>query len=386
MYSKRILMIMVCWFTFIQAHAQVKETIAAVDTRSLSLYNAAQWKTLLVYGKESIASGTDFPLLRMRMGYAAYMMGNFSQSLIQYRKVLEMEPDNSIALYYVYLSQLYLNNLMAAKFYSQNLPDEVKASEKIKGTKLSGIQAEFSNRMPDDTARRNAQYARIGADIDLGYRLQLQQSVAYYTLIFNTPAANNKVYYQRLNQPEYYAKATFQVSGRFSLLGAYHYISDQFSDTTINANIFLGGIKYSSPYFNLQANGSFGNFYSKYNQFDGILSVFPLGNMKLYSISRISVGTQTNFTQILGAKINKAIWMEGHTTIGEATYLFDRDALYVKNDPDPLHFRCGAGIYVMLSNKTLLNINYTFEQKSNYLIPNNYYYQHSINGGLSWKF
>jgi len=88
MYTKRLLKLMICMFVFLQSYAQVKESTVDVDIHSLSLYNAAQWKELMVYGKDKIGSGVDFPLLRMRMGYAAFMLGNYSQSLVQYKKYM----------------------------------------------------------------------------------------------------------------------------------------------------------------------------------------------------------------------------------------------------------------------------------------------------------
>jgi tetratricopeptide (TPR) repeat protein len=384
MYSKRILISLICAFLFFKGIAQTDDKPATIEAHSLDLFNSAQWKALLIYGKEKIAAGNDDGLLRMRVGYAAFMLGNYSQSLIQYKKVFDEDPENNVALYYVYLNNLYLNNLTAAKYYAQKLPEEMKVSEKIKGTKLSGIQFEFSNKMPDDTARRNAQYVRAGINVDLGYRFQLQQSLAYYTLLVNT-TAGNKVVYQRLQQPEYYAKLVYAATDRLSLIGAYHFIRDQFPDRAFYNNIVLGGIKYTSPYFSVQANGSFTKFISNYSQIDGIVTVYPLGNLNLYSISRGSFGTQTNFAQVLGAKVVKGLWLEGNMTVGEATYLFENDALYVKNDSDPLLFRCGGSMYSMLSKKLLLSLNYTFEQKRKYLTTNNFY-QHSINGGLSWKF
>ncbi len=387
MRSKNLLAIVICCLFFYNSYSQSNESVADVEIHSLDLYNTAQWKALMLYGKEKISSGIDFPLLRMRTGYAAFMSGNFSESLTQYSKVFETDKDNKLALYYVYLSNLYLNNETMARYYAAQLPAEMKVSEKITNTKLSGMQTEYSLRMPDDTARRNAQYARVGINLNLGYRFQLQQSIAYYTLMSNTAGIANKPAYQRLQQPEYYGKLIYAANDKLALIGAYHYISDHFPDTTLKTNIFLGGIKYSMPYFSIQANAAFGNFAVNYTQYDAVLTFYPLGNLNLYSISRISFGSQTNFTQVLGAKLFKGVWAEGNLTTGKASYLFDNDALYVKNDPDPNLFRCGGSIYTVLSKKLLLSINYTFEQKQKqFNIPVTNYFQNSINGGLTWKF
>ena len=159
MYTKRILMAMFFGLLFLSTQAQVKETEAEVDIHSLGLYNAAQWKILVSYGKERLAAGIDFPLLRMRVGYAAFMTGNYSLSLTQYKKVYALEPENNIALYYVYLNNLYLNNTTEARYYSSLLPDESREQLGIKKNKISNIQTEFSFKMPDDTTRKHAQYA-----------------------------------------------------------------------------------------------------------------------------------------------------------------------------------------------------------------------------------
>ena len=383
---KIVLIILFCFLLVQESMAQANESPADVDLHSLNLYNSAQWKVLLLYGKDKLAVGIDFPLLRMRTGYAAFMLGNYSESLTQYDKVNESDRDNKLALYYVYLNNVYLNNTAAVRYYAVLLPAEKRVEEKIARTKLSSVQTEYSYKMPADTARRNAQYARVGFDIDLGYRFQLQQSIAYYTLLVQKPNVTNAVY-QKLKQPEYYAKLVYAASGKLSLIGAYHYISDQFPDTTLITNILLGGIKYSSPYFSLQANASFGNFAVNYTQYDGIVTIYPFGNLNLYSISRASFGSQTNFTQILGAKVARSIWLEGNITFGNQNYLFDHDALYVKNDLDPNLFKCGGSVYAPISKKCMLTLNYTFEQRQNQFSQSpKIYYQHSINGGITWKF
>jgi hypothetical protein len=369
------------------SHAQSDQMNAGVDRHSLALYNGAQWKDLLLYGKEKIAVGINFPLLRMRVGYAAYMLGNYSESLLQYDKVYESDHDNKVALYYLYLNNLYLNNDAAARYYASLMPPEKISEEKIAQHKLSSVQTEYSYKMPQDTARENAQYARVGFDIDMGYKLQLQQSIAYYTLNVNMGLTGNTPVYKMLQQPEYYAKLTYAATGKLFFIGSYHYICDQFPDTIFQTNILLAGIKYSTPYVNFQANASFGNFAVNYTQYDGIVTIYPFGNLNLYSISRLSFGTQTNFSQVIGAKVSKSIWLEGNATFGKQSYSFEKDALYVKNDIDPNLFKCGVGFYGVFSKKCMLTLNYIFEQRQKQFSPlPNIYYQHSINGGLTWKF
>jgi len=389
MHTKILLILGILVMLFFAGRAQENEDPAAVDLHSLNLYNAAQWKTLMNYGKEKIASGIDFPLLRMRTGYAAFMLGNFGQSLLQYKKVLDADPDNSIALYYVYLDNLYLNNITAARYYAAKLPAETKTSEKIAKIKLSAIDAEFSYKIPSDTFRKNAQYYRMGFNIQLGYRLELQQSAAFYNQLVNepglSPIINNR---QRVDirEKQYYGKLIFAASGKVSVIGGFHYIYTPFNNLIYNNTIVFTGIKYASPFVHVKLMADFGKITdTTYNQYDATVSLFPLGDTKLYSITRAAYGNDFTISQVLGYGITKNIWLEGNVTIGKFNNLLENDALYVFNDIDQKQLKAGASLYATVWKKLLVSVNYTFEKKLKYQTTNTFY-QNSINGGLSWKF
>jgi hypothetical protein len=78
MFNKSIIIIITCLFCFSIVNAQGPASEIEADVKSLELYNNSQWKELLTYGKSAIAAGIDFPLLRMRTGYSAFMLGNYS--------------------------------------------------------------------------------------------------------------------------------------------------------------------------------------------------------------------------------------------------------------------------------------------------------------------
>jgi hypothetical protein len=389
MYTKRILIaLLVCLF-FIQANAQEVAAMAAADTKSLALYNAGQWKELMKFGKAEIAKGVDFPILRMRTGYAAFMIGNYSQSLLQYKKVLDTDANNAVALYYVYLNNLYLNNITQARYYAAKLPDETKESALIKKTKVSGVETEFSYKMPTDTTRKNGSYLRAGLNLQLGYRLELQQSVASYNQDLNEPrlllVVNNRKI--RLRQKEYYGKLIFAATGNITVLGGYHYLNTPFNNVVYNNSIGFAGIQYKTPYVHLKAMASFGKVTdTTYTQYDGTVTVYPLGNTKLYNITRAAYGDNFTLSNILGYGITKKLWLEGNITVGKFTSLLENDGLYVFNDIDQKQIKAGGSMYALLGKNLTLTLNYTFEHKLRYKTNNFYFYQHSINGGLSWKF
>lgn len=394
MYTKRLLTWMICSLFFLQSHSQVQESVVDVDIHSLGLYNYAQWKELVVYGKDKINSGIDFPLLRMRIGYAALMLGNFSQSLQQYQKVLDAEPDNYFALYYIYLNNLYLNNVAAARFYAAKLPAATKVSEKISGFKMSAIETEYSYKSTDNDARKDAQYARLGVNVQLGYRLELQQSVALWNQTISEPLLTSLINNTNINinQKEYYAKLIFAAGGKVSLFGGFHYMNTPFNNLKYNNLIYSAGINYAAPFVHFQATAHLATLSDKtFNQYDGTVTLYPFGNPSLYSISKGAYGDDFTFSQIVGYGITKKIWLEGLVTLGSYTNLIDKDGLYIYNDIDRKKFRGGGSIYTALSKHLLLSLNYTFDQKTQYkpasiLLDEINFNQHSINGGLSWKF
>jgi hypothetical protein len=316
------------------------------------------------------------------------MLGNYGQSLKQYKKVLDSEPENGIALYYAYLNNLYLNNTAAARYYAGKLPDETKLAEKITPVKLSSVEAEYSFKSPTDTYRDYAYYARVGLNIHLGYKFELQQSGAFFSQQISEPALlyvmNNK--YIKVNQKEYYAKLIFSPTGNLSLFGGTHYLYTPYNNFIYHNTIIFGGINYTTPFVHLKAMADFGHVTdSTYNQYDLTVSLFPLGNTRMYSITRAAYGDHFTVSQVAGCQIAKRLWLEANITIGKFKNLLENDALYMYNDIDRKELKAGGSVYTLLSKKLTLAINYTFEKKLKYNTLNQNFYQHSINTGLTWK-
>ena len=111
------------------SHAQNEISYDEADSTTYALYEKAAWKELLVYAKDAIAKGQDFPLLRLRLGYACVMLSNFSEALKQYDEVLKKDSYNAIALYYTWLCRNYLNQPELGAVSAKQLSAEVQRSE-----------------------------------------------------------------------------------------------------------------------------------------------------------------------------------------------------------------------------------------------------------------
>lgn len=391
MYIKRLIILIFCVVLLGKTYAQIPTSEAEADVKTLAFYNASQWKELLQYGKSAIDNHIDFPLLRMRMGYSAFMLGNYSQSLLQYSKVLEQEAAPELtdaALYYCYLNNVYLNNRAAAGYYAAKLPEATLVNEKIQKIKLRDVEAEYGFKHPQDSLRGDADYSRVSISVQLDYKLQLNLSAAMYNQIISEKRYagvinNNHI---DIKQKEFYAKLQLPVSGNMTFTGAYHFIHTPFNNFIFNNHIGIAIVKYTMPYLHFQAAANIGRLGdSTFQQFDGTITGLPLGNLNLYFISRVSSGKTLTFSQIAGLKLMKDLWIEGNVVVGKYKTLLENDGLYVYNDIDEKQLKAGGTIYVTLFKKLNVSANYTFEKKQKIFTKNNFN-QQSINGGLVWNF
>jgi len=65
--------------------------------------------------------------------------------------------------------------------------------------------------------------------------------------------------------------------------------------------------------------------------------------------------------------------------------IVENDALYVYHAIDPNTMKAGVTSYILFGGKTTLQIGYTYEKRRLFNTTNEFQ-QHSITGGLSWKF
>ncbi len=365
-------------------------TFPKADSVSAAYFMAGNWQQVISFGNEALGSHIDFPHLRMRMGYAFFSTGNYSGALGQYQKVLANDAGNDTARYYAYVCNKYLNRDAEAYYHAARLDSLTLKSEKLSpfGLVQAGLETGIKN--PDNSYRGNAFYSRISLSNRLGYHLVLDQSLAY----FNQPITIRETQRQQINtsdaQQEYYGKLTWSVFNKLQIIGAYHYFNTSYQQTTYKNNAGLTAIKYLGSYFDIQADVAFSNINgNNFMQYDSKLTIYPLGNLNLYTISGFTVADATHinyvFSQLLGFKAAKNLWIEGFATFGKLDNYFEYDALYIYNAIDVTTFKAGATLYYQAGKHALLYLNYTDEKKTD-AIENINYNQNSITAGITWKF
>jgi hypothetical protein len=376
------------------ARAQINAS-QVVDSVSTDLYNAGNWKQLIAFGNQSIANGTDFTALRLRLAYANFITADYKQALKQYNKVLIKDPYNITARYYAYYCDKFLSDDLHAIYNLSYLNDETLLKDGINTPIITDINAETGIKQNNSINRNNAFFSRFGIGNRIGGRLQLEQSVSYFNQgifeLYHIRGPHFKSLDIADQQKEYYAKMSFAVDQNMAIIGAYHYLNTKFNGTTYNSNLGLIGLKYGGPYVDAQADANFGWLTNKtLDQYNLKLTYYPFGNFDLYAISRASVKQLNSaknfiFDQKLGFKLTKNTWLESSVTLGNLDDYIDADGLYVYDGIDNTTFKCGESAYYQLNNNVQLQLNYFYEKKSD-AYQSLIYDQNSVTVGIVWKF
>ena len=361
-------------------------TFNEADSISIAQYNAGNWQALLKTGNRAITSGVDYPILRLRMGYAAYMLQNYSNALQQYDAVLANDSYNQTALIYAYWCNIYLNRQSEASYYASFIDTNYLKNNSL-NSPLTEAGVQNSLKLPATGRRNNADYSRVFLGNRFGRRLLFDESVAYFHEHDEAPMShqqNPDAAFDR-DQLEYHGKLTFSLNKNTSLIGAYHYLR-----TNVNNHIGLIGVKKNTRNFEYQADLDFSYLkLMRIYQYNGLVSWYPNGNLNLYISSLVALqyasGNQLIFNQLIGGKIFNNVWAEVFATFGRQDNYLEYDALYVYNSVDVTQFKAGATFYFRLNPHLYLPLNYMFETKKN-SFESLIYRQHSITATLQWRF
>ena len=361
-----------------------------VDSTAELLYNAGNWRQLVTTGNGAVKSGIDFPSLRMRLGYAQFMLGNYGQALYEYNKVLQGDAFNQTARFYRALCYKYLNQDLLAAGQAAYLDTASRKQFKTGNFGLVSAGLEGSFKIAGDDYRGNAIYTRVGISNMLFKNLQLDQSFAYFGQYIYT-ISRHKVIENDDRQTEYFAKLSYALHDGVILIGGWHYLYTTYEKGIFYSNVFIAGLNLTGTYVDVQSDVDIGHVITDHiTQYNATLNVKPLGNLNLYFISRESYLVQNGkgievFSQLAGFKAIKNAWLESSVTFGKLSEYVDNDGLYIYNSIDDTKFKFGETLYYQLNVHAMLQLNYIFEKKQEDLKTTTYN-QNSITAGLVWKF
>src|ERR1700761_6172916 len=114
-YRKYVILMLIVLCGFQKLKAQDNGFMVA-DSTSAALSKAGEWQKMINYGHQTLAAGTDFPGLRLRIAFAYFITNNYKEALAEYNRVLQKDAYNQTARYYAYYSANFLNNYLQASY------------------------------------------------------------------------------------------------------------------------------------------------------------------------------------------------------------------------------------------------------------------------------
>lgn len=436
-----------------------KMSFFKADSLTYALYTGGQWDSLIVAGKQAIADGHDYYYMRARIGMAYFNKNKFRLAARELEKAVAFNSSDTFTLRRLYLSYLYSAREADAWMLTKKFNAEMKAASGLDSKIfISGIYAEggyvFSNCLKENSSIDLDNRPNIYGESDLtgGYsyvHLGLKHPVTKYLSIFhaytNLSINKEKIMqhldtvrkedFYMLQQNQYYINATFDLKRKWLITPAFHYLSVRYRPLsaqfdTINGytyiqsqqefNDYVGFLGISKDYGHsaFGISGSYSKLNEKtYIQGNAILSLYPLGNMDIYSTTTISgisergKGSQVKgsgnkpdpprliISETIGARLFRKLYAEGNYTYGDISGYNEKNAYLVNNFPDHTAFRAGASMIYSLSPHIDLGIYYLYTEKSgsyfyyrdllnnvNSIITADYKYQiNTITGGVKWK-
>ncbi len=448
---KRGLFIVFFWLFSLIGFSQLSTDFVSLDKATYEFYLKKDWKNLIVYGKWGLKNDIDYYYLRMRLGIAYYEQKQYRKAIVHFLKALEFNPKETSALEYLYYSYLFSGMTMDARALVASFPQSLKKRlHVIDNRALTGFtinntyrwDPDYSNlvsvfTLPPELAldgwqaiEKNLNYLTFRFEHQLGYKFSLHHGYGYLTKMRNMFVRENgsttSYINDRFNQYQIFLSGNLSLHRSLSMNLTVHYLNLR---PKVYESLSWGGGPNSSNYYSsvapehnlvgyLSGNLDLGLFtfhggvgLSNLNnsvqfQKDFVLSFFPLANLNLYSITKIS--HQSNYVQslcyddhfvwdqTLGFKLFNPLWMEWYITLGEMSNFAVLDGMVIYNDLNSIQYKFGVNLLVPLFQKGIeFFILYQYIGAESRFFPysgdlpdiNNTleHHIHSFTGGIKWN-
>jgi len=436
------------WILFIIASttslSQRVEDYRYWDSLTYKLYLDSDWKNLSQKATESINRGYDYYYMRMRLGISLYERKNYLSALKHFRKALESNEGDPIALEYIYYSYLLsgrdLNSRAVRADFGSILRENTAATA---GSTRISADYMCTNSQSDDliTAKETVYGWGLPGNLVIPmYFTNLSLSASFplsdFTTLFQSVTGmerTNYFYYndginsselpeQKVRQYQYYLSLIFGNRKGLVVSPAFHYINVRYpliyfsgsgippaAYTYINTdhNIVTGiSINQLAGLFEFQISAHYMYLnYANHLQGSAGIYLYPTGNNHLYlgisyfpRYSETGSGWDFNSSSrgLLGIGISGRIWLEFSGMIGDMTNFVYKNGYIVYNGVEAADRMANIDIGIPLGGSGLVFYGgagfvrqyCSYVPEPGIIVPN---YTQKINsikilGGLSWKF
>lgn len=378
-----------------------------IDSVSLALYQARDWKALARYQEWAAREGYDYYYLRMRSGIASYERKNYLQAARHFRKALEHNDADPVALEYLFGCFLELNLTAEAAQTWQKLPAPAQERLALLKPRLFRAGLAAGPLISDQPEKFDTFDLDGGQDIygetDLvtgGYNVYAglskifaggQSIYAGYTMVYqdknklvrisDTLAVDEQY---PLRQHQYYLGGEIPVVKGFSVNPALNYIRSRYAVVSPVYNEITGA--YTFPVDSTDI-GQFIGYLSVTRDFQVIrtslfaawsnlneqeqfqagfrLVAYPLGNLNFYLsadlLNHMNEGnSQLVFGLLAGGRLLRPLWIEANMTAGDMRNYHDNNANSVYNVADRMKFKGGGKAMLRFDTRWMLTGEYVY--------------------------
>ncbi|MCI1186644.1 hypothetical protein MON38_04385 [Hymenobacter sp. DH14] len=363
------------------------------DSVFAALAARGRWAALDSAVRAAQQLGSDYPALHRYRGQAALHRERPAAALREYGTALHTNPLDTLARYGLTLAYLQLNQPGPAALLARALPDSLRRPLHLAGFRLlTGVEVEGGAQFPNTFHRGPSAFGRLGFSSRLSPRVSLTQNLTHFSQSLDQPDIERRGFDRRyrIRQNQYHALLAVQLSPRWRALAGYHVLSSDLGrrESPIG-QMGYAALAYTRPYYTVQAGFYAGTLTdTARTQTDLRLTVYPLGNLRLYGFGRASVvrsagRSYPNGVFGAGGRLHRRVWAEAYGGLGLVPVLAEVDGTYVYNLLDPVRERAGASLLFLLPKQLSLRLAGSTERRRD-AFNGTYYSLQSLSTTLAW--
>jgi hypothetical protein len=421
------------------------QQVQDADSLTYVLYQQQQWDELIQAGTAAIRAGIDHFYMQMRVGIAFYEKQNYRRAIPFFSQARQLNPIDEVATEYLYYSYLLSGRTADARVLLSQLTSTHRQRLALQRSPVvdqiyieggpgfgttDGVRNNYQNRQKNDSIYNqawyydNQQYYHAGINCNVLPQLQTYQGVSLISV-----DAVQQVNSQRQPQPdfqhtaiqqEYYGNVQYAFLPGWKLTPAWHLTRTRYdirkfnydniqglvSDTlsfTRHDNLFWLGITKELGAFSAELNGSLASFDGSNGWQTGIfVNVYPLGNLKLYTRTGLTVldddidNNHLIFHQSVGTRVLPKLWLDVSATIGNLRGYTEQNAFVLFNIPEDARFKTEALVTWAATNHLEVSLRYRLMQRTSnyvayinnqdYIVLEKDYNFNTFIGGIKWQF
>ena len=343
------------------------------DSVFAALTAQGRWAALDSAVRTAQQLGSDYPALHRYRGWAALHRERPAVALREYGAALRANPLDTLARYGLTLAYLQLNQPNPAALLARALPDSLRHLLRLPGFRLlTGVELEGGAQFPGTVHRGPSAFGRLGFSSRLSARVSLVQNLSYFGQSLDQPDDDHRGHARRysIRQHQYHVLLGVQLAPRWRVLAGYHVLNSDLGrrESPIGQLGYLA-VAYARPYCAVQAGFYAGTLTdTARTQTDLRLTVYPLGNLRLYGFGRASVvhSAGRNYPNGVfgaGGRLHRRAWLEAYGGRGLVPVLAELDGTYVYNLLDPVRERAGASLLLLLPKRLSLRLAASTERR-----------------------